>query len=61
MEGQLARTTSMWVQMVYGQTERQQNPNFSDLTPAQQPQDNWATAPTQPCPTGNTGDERYPV
>jgi starch-binding outer membrane protein, SusD/RagB family len=46
---------------VYGQTERQQNPNFSNLTPAQQPEDNWATTPTQPCPAGNTGGERYPV
>lgn len=46
---------------VYGQTERQQNPNFADLAPSQQPADNWNFEPVAPCPAGNTGGERYPA
>jgi starch-binding outer membrane protein, SusD/RagB family len=46
---------------VYGQTERQQNPNFAGLTPAQQPADNWNFAAQGACPVGNVGGERYPV
>jgi starch-binding outer membrane protein, SusD/RagB family len=46
---------------VYGQTERQQNPNFSALTPAQQPPDNWNFRQQGACPAGNTGGEIYPA
>jgi starch-binding outer membrane protein, SusD/RagB family len=45
----------------YGQTERQQNPNFAGLSPAQQPADNWNFQPVAPCPTGNVGGETYPA
>jgi len=45
----------------YGQTERQQNPNFADLAPAQQPADNWNFREQGPCPVGDTGGEIYPV
>jgi starch-binding outer membrane protein, SusD/RagB family len=46
---------------VYGSTERQQNPNFANLAPSQQPADNWAFAQQGACPVGNTGGEAYPV
>lgn len=46
---------------VYGSTERQQNPNFSNLAPNDQPADNWNFAQTGACPVGNTGGEAYPV
>jgi starch-binding outer membrane protein, SusD/RagB family len=46
---------------VYGSTERQQNPNFRELTPAQQPADNWNFRQQGACPVGNTGGETYPV
>jgi starch-binding outer membrane protein, SusD/RagB family len=46
---------------VYGSTERQQNPNFANLAPSQQPADNWNFATQGPCPVGNTGGELYPV
>jgi starch-binding outer membrane protein, SusD/RagB family len=46
---------------VYGSTERQQNPNFANLAPAQQPADNWNFAQQGACPVGNTGGEIYPV
>jgi starch-binding outer membrane protein, SusD/RagB family len=45
---------------VYGDVERQQNPNFADLTPAQQPPDNWNFAQQGACPVGNVGGETYP-
>jgi len=45
----------------YGQIERQQNPNFADLAPGQQPADNWNFRQQGPCPAGNVGGERYPV
>jgi hypothetical protein len=44
----------------YGAAERQQNPNFAGLAPAQQPADNWAFAEQGPCPVGNVGGEIYP-
>jgi starch-binding outer membrane protein, SusD/RagB family len=46
---------------VYGSTERQQNPNFAGLAPAQQPADNWNFAQQGACPAGNTGGEIYPA
>jgi hypothetical protein len=46
---------------VYGSTERQQNPNFANLSPSQQPADNWNFALQGACPVGNTGGEIYPV
>jgi starch-binding outer membrane protein, SusD/RagB family len=46
---------------VYGQTERQQNPNYANLLPTQQPADNWNFAAQGPCPTANTGGEKYPI
>ncbi len=46
---------------VYGQTERQQNPNFSALQPENQPADNWNYAGAGACPSGNTGGEKYPA
>jgi starch-binding outer membrane protein, SusD/RagB family len=46
---------------VYGSTERQQNPNFASLAPAQQPADNWNFAQQGACPAGNTGGEIYPA
>jgi hypothetical protein len=45
----------------YGSTERQQNPNFADLAPAQQPADNWNFREQGACPVGNVGGEAYPV
>jgi len=46
---------------VYGSTERQQNPNFAELAPSQQPADNWNFRQQGACPVGNTGGEIYPV
>jgi starch-binding outer membrane protein, SusD/RagB family len=46
---------------LYGETERLQNPHFENLSPAQQPADNWNFEPVSPCPPGNTGGELYPA
>jgi starch-binding outer membrane protein, SusD/RagB family len=46
---------------VYGSTERQQNPNFAALAPAQQPADNWNFREQGACPAGNVGGEAYPI
>jgi starch-binding outer membrane protein, SusD/RagB family len=47
--------------VVYGQNERQQNPNFAALAPAQQPADNWNFREQGACPAGNVGGEAYPI